>query len=180
MARLAPTTHTTIFVVSASIKHAVKSVDVITDLTFEPHSPVRMVIDGRPRSEVDRQLASYIAMPAQIPYGPPMCPLATASHDMGGMELDRRYRAVMSMVEHELASLQGVPARAAAELRSRTDGLKFVWRNACAQTAIQSRRTTSASRALRRTAKWLRQAAKSTCAEARREAIWRIQRYAHD
>ena len=115
------------FVVSSSMKHSIKCVVAIEDLTFEPHSPARIILDGRPRAGMVRQLAKYVAAPAVIPFGPPTEPPKGLDRMVQHMDVGMRCRTVIGAVEAELAGLQGITPGEIARMRSRTEGPKFVW-----------------------------------------------------
>ena len=58
------------FVVHRSIVHLVHSVHKVADAELSPHSPARLILKGRSRKIVVRQIKAPFPCPANLPYGP--------------------------------------------------------------------------------------------------------------
>ena len=58
------------FVVSADLADMVAGIHVVSDAGMHPYSPVRMIIKGKPRKTMLRQLQAPTPIPAVLPHGP--------------------------------------------------------------------------------------------------------------
>ena len=58
------------FVVHQSILHLVHSVHRVADAELWPHSPARLILKGRSRKVMVRQIEAPFPCPANLPYGP--------------------------------------------------------------------------------------------------------------
>ena len=73
----------------------------------------------------------------------------------------------------------GLTPEEAAKTQSRAEGTKFAWKPALGKCDVSKARTTSVSRAWRRTATWLTEASKTKLEIRKREAWWKIMWYEH-
>ena len=95
-------------------------------------------------------------------------------------EADKEYRVCVEQIERELASLAGLTGKKLVEHTGRADGVGYKWTHASTEQPTGSSKTTSTSRAWRRTAKWLRDLERCKC-PTRADAIrWHILYFTHD
>ena len=142
------------FVVSTCLEQAVLKAVAVGDSLCSPHSAVRLYIKAAPRQIMVRQLKSCATIGVDMPYGParwrenyvPMAVDAT---------VDQWYDSFLNRVEAETVDLYPLPENQTKKFFGRTAGPTFVHRSALNDENAGSRKTSSVSRAWRRTAKWL-------------------------
>ena len=170
------------FVVSADLADMVVGVHVISDAGMHPHSPVRMVIKGKPRKTMVRQLQAPTPVPAVLPHGPmaepPPQPDLVQAYFMTTAE---RYASLTDQTTDVLTSLAGTAQHAsdAAPPRSWKNGPAFVWRNVANPPASDRPNSTPISRAWRRTTSWLRTVLANKSRNLVKSATWRLLYYDH-
>ena len=143
------------------------------DAGAKPHSPVRLVINAKPNSVMMKTLKPPLAMGADLPFGPtPYCPeqeSMVASDFVGSV----------AKVEEQLTHLLGLTPEEAAKTQARAEGAKFAWRPALGRCDTSRARTTSVSRAWRKTAAWLADARRTKLELKKRAAWWKVVWYDH-
>lgn len=161
------------FVVSQSLAHAVRSVHVVGDAGFKPHSPVRLLLRAKPRTLVLKSLAPPLRFGADVPYGPPNTAgdvIEQGSHDYG---------RCITLIERELSLFCGHDDTTAALHAGKAEGPWFRWKAAANAATAQRQRTTSVSRAWRRVATWLSEIRTTKLEARRRAAQWKVLRCEH-
>ncbi len=172
-----------LFVVKRSFMHAVYDVKRVGNAKFSPHSPARLFLRAAPRRVMVRQLCRPTPFAAELPYGPPVKPTATVhpAHDVASsssltdVQIDEAYDELLALVDAELGAVAGIQIG-----RSRREGPKLVWRNACGDVASKPSRSSSVARAWRCIAHRLFHAAKSAPGSAEfKAARWKLRHYPH-
>ena len=159
------------FVVSEGLAQAGAIVAACTvgDAGFKPHSPSRLIVKADARAVMVRQLKVPVGFGASLPYGPAnrqSSPLAlrdpTAEVDEGNCsdartidDLAADYEGLIGTIEKELCSVAGLDGLQAEARSGRAGGAKFCWKPAMGDDTEGATKTTSASRAWRRTSKRL-------------------------
>ena len=95
------------------------------------------------------------------------------------MTNDERYELFVTRMEREVVSLLALDEKAANKFTGRADGPKFAQKNALENDQGGTRRTTSVSRAWRRTAGWLDDLLNTNRVVAREVAIQKLLTYHH-
>ena len=116
------------FVVSNNLADMVVGAVTVGDALRKPHSPVRLYLKGDARTMAVRGLKKIGKLPAILPHGP-----ALPHDDLGNVDnltLDERYELFISRIEKEAVSLLALDDKAAKLYVGRTEGPKFVQRNA--------------------------------------------------
>ena len=122
------------FITSRCCSHAVRRVTTVDDAEFKPHSPARMWLDAKPRSDKFRQLANIGKFEAHLPHGP----LRAFHHspapdvDAGGAEPAgtllqawEDYGTIITDIEAALADIKGLDEAETAKHTGRADGPRF-------------------------------------------------------
>ena len=94
------------------------------------------------------------------------------------MEADD-FVGIVAKVEEQLTHLLGMTPEDAAKTQGRAEGARFVWRPALGKCDTSRARTTSISRAWRRTATWLSDARRTKLELKKMAAWWKVLWYAH-
>ena len=140
------------FVVSIELADAVAGIAVVGDALCKPHSPVRLYLKAEARTMTVRSLKNVETLGANLPYGPlpkpvrePIDPDKASNHEL--------FDYFLHHAEVELGSLGGGSSGGVGgKAGSRTEGPKFVIRDALEHGEGGPRQTTAVSRAWRRTA----------------------------
>ena len=184
VAPLAPTVGDRVidfFVVSKSLAHAAEVACTIADEGFEPHNPVRLYIESNARHAMVRNLKVPGGFNAELPVGPPnKSERAVVDSDVHrGSSNGSNYVGLLRQVEKELCEVEGLTGSEAAKKCGREIGAKYCWQNAMGDNLADSAKTTSVSRAWRRSAKWLRDISKTKLKNKARAVQWRLMHYTH-
>ena len=145
------------FVISEDLAPAVHDTVVVSDALSNPHKPARLYLNAAPRQLLVRQLKNVGKFEAKMPFGPEPCRVypeieamledpCTTNDDLCTLFTDR--------MERELIDIYGLDPSLAKVFLGRSSGPSFVWRSAL-DDEIGVRKSTSVSRAWRRTANWL-------------------------
>ena len=94
-------------------------------------------------------------------------------------ELGGDYIGLVRTIEDVLCSVAGLEGLEAEARKGRAEGAKFCWKPAIGDDAAGPAKTTSTSRAWRRTAKWLADVLHTRIAKNAEAARWRIRFYRH-
>ena len=70
-------------------------------------------------------------------------------------ELGKDYNGLINAIEEELCAVEGVEGMQSQARKGRSNGARFCWKPAMGDDTAGAAKTTSVSRAWRRTAKWL-------------------------
>ena len=183
------------FVVSEGLAQAGAIVAACTvgDAGYNPHSPSRLIVKADARAVMVRQLKVPVGFGASLPYGPAnrqSSPLAlrdpTAEVDEGSCsdartidDLAADYDGLIGTIEKELCSVAGLDGLQAEGRSGRAGGAKFCWKPAMGDDTEGATKTTFASRAWRRTSKWLADVNHTKVAKNAEAARWRIRFYRH-
>jgi hypothetical protein len=181
------------FVVSACFSQAVVATCVIGDGGFKPHSPVRLIVKSDARSLMVRQLKVPVGFGAESQHGPlprQRCPRALLGHDADEddctpddlrtiEELGKDYEGLVKAIEREMCIVEGLEGVAAEARKGRSLGAKYCWKTAVGDDTKGAAKTTSASRAWRKTATWLGEVIRTKSVNAAESARWRIRFYRH-
>ena len=147
------------FVVSAAMAHMVQGAHVIGDALGKPHWPVRLLMNGRARPCMTRQLKGPKLFGACLPFGPAVKPHPPpmrlqdrqekeGEDDRPIEELAVDFKGWLNLMELELIAVAGLEGKQAESHRGRAEGPKYEWvdQSRC-ETAGPAPRTTSVSRA---------------------------------
>ena len=93
------------FVVSDGLRQAAPAAYTIGDGGFYPHSAVRLLLRGRARAAVVRQLKAPFGFGAVLPYGPPN--KNEAKKEEVGEQLGSDYAGLITNIEEELCIIEG-------------------------------------------------------------------------
>ena len=141
------------FIVAEDLGGATVEAVAIGDALCKPHSPVRLYIRANPRAMVVRALKKMVTLEAKLPHGPAQ-KFVYGKEEIEGMKNDERYNLFISRMETEVASLMGKEGKELGALTGRTLGPAFVHRCALEEDIAGARRTSSVSRAWRRSVGW--------------------------
>ena len=142
------------FVVSEDMGGATVEAITIGDTLCKPHQGVRLYIKARPRTMMVRTLKKMGTLEAKLPFGP----ARKACYDDSGLselELDEKYLLLLTRVESEVGELMGKEGKELEALMGRTSGPVFVQRCALGEVTGGTRKTSSTSRAWKKSAGWL-------------------------
>ena len=142
------------FIASNDFSGAAVEAVTIGDTLCKPHRGVRLYIRARPRQMVVRALKKMGALEAKLPYGPAQ-KVCYDDSVLEGMSKDEKYKLFLSRMEAEVGGLLGKEGKALEALMGRTEGPVFVQRCALGVDAGGARKTSSTSRAWRKSAGWL-------------------------
>ena len=165
----------------------------IGDAGFNPHSPSRLIVKANSREVMVRQLKVPAGFGSALPFGPPIQPCTPAAlrdpdsfsnevecNDARTLEeFGGDYVGLIGAIEKELCTVAGLDGLQAEARQGRADGAKFCWKPAMGDDTAGAAKTTSASRAWRRTAKWLADVTHTKVAKNAEAARWRIRFYRH-
>lgn len=114
------------------------------------HKPVRVLLRASPRALLTRTLKPPKGFGADLPRGPPCKPIegrwCPDPHDTKGCS---------EAIEVELSQVRGHDEATAKLHAGRADGPQLRWKDAISAVSDERAKTTSVSRAWRRTASWL-------------------------
>jgi len=96
-----------------------------------------------------------------------------------GMNNSQKYGLFTTRMENELISLMALDDDEAKKYRGRSDGPKYVIRNALGEGAAGSRRTTAVLRWWRKMAGWLQDLSGAKCKKEKAEAVRKLLYYRH-
>ena len=154
------------FVLPSSLLGEVVAVLPVVDSGISPHTPVRILLKGAPRSHRVRQLAAPPKCPAMLPQ-------SCLRDDVGGLwdhigkdspdddltarvnKLDGDFKRWFTLVEQQLADIQMIEGRSRERFICRGVGPRFVWRPAVGAPGSQQPRLSAITRAWSATASWL-------------------------
>ena len=127
-----------------------------------------------------RQLKSLGKFEAKMPFGPEPC---RCYPEIEAMVLDNAsttdlYNLFMDRMEQELVDVNGLDPSQAKRYTGRSSGPEFVWKSALNE-EIGNRRTTSVSRAWRRTSNWLAEILRSRNLVASKLAVSKVLFFVH-
>ena len=135
------------FVVSEGLRQAAPAAYTIGHRGSYPHSVVRLLLLGKTRAAVVRQLKVPLGFAAVLPHGPPN------QNQVHGHEtceqLGSDYAGLISKTEKELCTIEGRDGKEAENSSGRGNGVAYCWRNAMGEATAENSRTTSVSRAWR-------------------------------
>ena len=94
-------------------------------------------------------------------------------------ELGRDCNGLVDSIEAELCAVEGLEELQAQARKGRTAGARFSWKPAMGDDTAGAAKTTSVSRAWRRTAKWLGSVLQSKVEKHAEAARWKIRFYRH-
>jgi len=154
---------------------------VVNDALSHPHKPARLYLRAEPRQAVVRQLQSLGKFEAKMPFGPEPCrvyPEIEAMLQDTTATNDDLCTLFTDRLEAELTDIYGLTPSKAKPFLGRSSGPKFVWRSALDE-QIGIRKTTSVSRAWRRTANWLTELNGTKKLVAAKVAVSKILWYSH-
>ena len=157
------------FVVDKLLAPAVHSVVPIGDATFSPHCPVRLLLRAKPRKMTIRHISAPKGFLSYLPAGP-----LRHAEDLPGEELAEyvagaegaielpgndvlNYKAteLMRRTEWQLADCLSLAPAERRLHRGREIGPRLCWKSILDSKANERAYTSHASRAWRRTEKWL-------------------------
>ena len=94
-------------------------------------------------------------------------------------ELGKDYNGLIDTIEDELCAIEGLEGRQAEAKKGRATGARFCWKPALGDDTAGAAKTTSASRAWRKTAKWLGDVLHTKCSGNAESARWKVRFYRH-
>ena len=94
-------------------------------------------------------------------------------------ELGQDYNGLMEAIETELCAVEGLDGLQAQARTGRSTGARFCWTPAIGDDTAGAAKTTSVSRAWRRTAKWLGDVTNTARQDRAEMARWKIRFYRH-
>ena len=94
-------------------------------------------------------------------------------------ELGQDYNGLMDAIESELCNVEGLDGLQAQARRGRSTGAHFCWTPAMGDDTAGAAKSTSVSRAWRRTAKWLGDITSTKRQDTAEMARWKIRFYRH-
>ena len=135
------------FVISLDMDPYVVGAFNITDAGTSPHSPVRLIVSGKPRDDGMRCIKVPASHRSDLPEGPHQKCIPVEVEDCTEEQLGMDYPGCIRQLEKELNMIAGLDDDASAHFCGRARGPEFVWKQAGGKAA--SAKTTSASRAWR-------------------------------
>jgi hypothetical protein len=166
------------FVVSCNMADMVVGAVAVGDALCKPHKPVRLYLKAGARTMMVRSLKNIGKIGAVLPHGPPLKhPMAL--QEVQEMDNHQKYSLFVNRMESEVSSLMALDEKAAKRFTGRADGPKYVQRNALEYEQGGARKTTSVSRAWRRTAGWLDDSLKTDRIAAKEVAMHKLLSYHH-
>ena len=165
------------FVVSNSLAGMVVGAVTVGDWLCEPHHPVRLYLRADAGAMTVRMLKKVGRLPAVLPHGPSLPDDDLG--DVGNLTQDERYTLFTSRMEKEAINLLAFNEKEAKQYMGRSEGPKFVQRNALEVEHGGTRKTTAVSRAWRRTAGWLDVLENTNRALAWEAALLKLLTYRH-
>jgi len=118
------------FVVSNNLAGMVVGAVTVSGALCKPHSPVRLYLKASARTMAVRTLKKVAKFGAVLPHGPALQMEDLDSDDIDKMTNEQRYDMFLSRMEKEVVSLMAVSDKEAKKYIGRTDGPKFVLKNA--------------------------------------------------
>ncbi len=94
-------------------------------------------------------------------------------------ELGRDYNGLIKAIEEELCVVEGLEGIQAEAKKGRSEGPRFCWKPALGDDTAGAAKTTSASRAWRKTAKWLGDVVHTKLVQRAETARWKVRFYRH-
>lgn len=143
------------FVVSNNLAGMVVGAVTVSGALCKPHNPARLYLKACARTMTVRMLRKVGKFGAVLRYRPTWQYDDLESSMVDGLTNDQRYSMFPTMMERELVSLMAVDGKEAEKYLGRTDGPKFVLKNALGNEKGGARKTTAGSRAWRLTVGWL-------------------------
>ena len=140
------------FVVHRSIAHLVHSVHKVADAGLSPHSPARLILKGRSRQVMVRQIKAPFACPANLPHGPLPENCYTHTNDPlhdWNMGIDQDYTDLTAVTVNILKHLSGANTDDGSKTPDWGKGPQYVWRNLSPSKTSELPRTNPVSRAWR-------------------------------
>ena len=93
------------------------------------------------------------------------------------VELGRDYNGLVDAIEEELCAVEGLEGIQAQARKGRSTGTHFCWKPAMGDDTVGAAKTTSVSRAWRRTAKWLGDVLHTKMEKHAEAARWKVRFY---
>lgn len=166
------------FVVKCSLGHAAEIACTIADEGFGPHYQVRLYIEAGARHGMVRQLKVPDGFAAVLPQGPANQIVAGGTAPLGE-ECGSDYVGFLRQIVKELCAVESLNPEEAAKKSGREVGVKYCWKNVIVDERADSTRTTSVSRAWRRSAVWLGDIGRTKLRKVASAARWRLLLYKH-
>ena len=166
------------FVISEGLASSSRGAVTVGDALCKPHKPARLYLEAGARRTVIRTLGSMGTFGAKLPFGP----LNKVEYDISeeqGLANSQRYNLFTCRMEDELTSLMAIDEVEANKFRGRSQGPRFVQRNALEENAAGARRTTAVSRCWRRMAGWMQDWKGASCPKEKAEAVRKLLHYKH-
>lgn len=180
---MAPKVHTCgqrvidFFLVSEGLRQAAPAVYTVGDGGFYPRCPARLLLRGRARTIVVRQLKVTLGFEAVPPHGPPVEGEENKTKEKEQLGSD--YGGLITEIERELCTIEGREGKEAANKSGRSEGVAYCWKNAMGETIAENSRTTSVSRVWRLSARRLKDIVKDKDKKAAWTAAWTLPFYEH-
>ena len=111
------------FVVSDGLRQAAPAAYTIGDGGFYPHSAVRLLLRGRARAAVVRQLKVPLGFGAVLPHGPPNKNELTKEE--AGEQLGSDYAGLITKIDEELCIIEGRDGKEAKNSSGRKEGVAY-------------------------------------------------------
>ena len=167
------------FVVSRDMLPFVHGAYNVDDSGINPHSPVRLIFGAKPRQDSVRVLKVPKSHPPVLPHGPEReCKDDPGIEARSDSDLGNDYAGCVAAIEKQLSEVAGLDETEAKHFGGRADGPEFVMQQAGGGRAAMAR-TTSISRAWRRSADWLRRIQVADNTRDRLCAYWKLFHYKH-
>ena len=152
------------FIVDRRLAPLVVAVGQIVDAGTSPHTPVRLILRGRPRQHLVRQLVAPTALGAALPPG-----CLSEGDDLSWLEiacegdaeqfgveyLDSAYSRWVGAVEDKIADIADLDAKQRAKFCVRQAGTRFVMRTAIGRPGSSQPRTSAVTVAWKTIACWM-------------------------
>ena len=167
------------FVVANELAPFVEGVRTVNDALCNPHKPVRLYINAKPRVMPIRTLKNAGKIGAELPFGPSRQERPLPD-DIDTMSNHQRYNVFLERLEDEAAHLGMMTEEERTKLASMVKGPTFVLKDPLRNAnGAGARRTTAVSRAWRKCANWLGHLYHKCDEKEKAEAIRKILYYKH-
>ena len=118
------------FVVSNNLAGMVVGAVTVSGALCKPHSPARLYLKASARSITVRMPKKVGKFGAVLPHGPAWQFDDLKSDEVDAFNNDQKYEVFISRMEREAVSLLALDGKAAKQFVGRTEGPKFIQKNA--------------------------------------------------
>ena len=150
----------------------------VGDALCRPHKPVRLYLKAGARTMMVRSLKNLGKLGPVLPHGP-LQQFSYNDEEEEELSNNARYALFMERLEREAVSLMAIDDKEAKQILGRAQGPQFVQKDALESRQQGTRKTTSVSRAWRRTAGWLSDLLNTSILMAKEEAMRKLLTYHH-